>query len=253
MRKLLDGKCLEYKCMLCYPSSAPRKRRQDCELRQTIEIAPSILSADFARLAQEIEKVEGAGADLIHLDVMDGHFVPNMTIGLPVVASIRKITRLPLDAHLMIDNPGQYLDGFIEVGINWLSVHVEADVHLDRTLRHLRQHGVRAGVALNPATPLSSLEEILPLADFVLIMTVNPGFGGQKFIQGSLDKIKRAEGTIAKLQQKPLLEVDGGVTLQNIASIAQAGADVLVAGAAVFGTDNYTETIASLKEAAQKF
>jgi len=216
-------------------------------LRQTIEIAPSILSADFARLAQEIEKVEGAGADLIHLDVMDGHFVPNMTIGLPVVASIRKITRLPLDAHLMIDNPGQYLDGFIEAGINWLSVHVEADVHLDRTLRHLRQHGVRAGVALNPATPLSSLEEILPLADFVLIMTVNPGFGGQKFIPSMLKKINRLREIIVSNSYRARIEVDGGIGPDNLRDILSAGAEVIVAGSAIFGSKDAACAVRDMK------
>jgi ribulose-phosphate 3-epimerase len=205
------------------------------------------LSADFARLAQEIEKVEGAGADLIHLDVMDGHFVPNMTIGLPVVASIRKITRLPLDAHLMIDNPGQYLDGFIEAGINWLSVHVEADVHLDRTLRHLRQHGVRAGVALNPATPLSSLEEILPLADFVLIMTVNPGFGGQKFIPSMLKKINRLREIIVSNSYRARIEVDGGIGPDNLRDILSAGAEVIVAGSAIFGSKDAACAVRDMK------
>ena len=221
-------------------------------MRQTIEIAPSILSADFARLAQEIEKVEGAGADLIHLDIMDGHFVPNMTIGLPVVASIRKITRLPLDAHLMIDNPGQYLDGFIEAGINWLSVHVEADVHLERTLQHLRQHGVRAGVALNPATPLSSLEEILPSADFVLVMTVNPGFGGQKFIPSMLKKISRLRDIIVSNNYRTRIEVDGGIGTDNLSDILAAGAEIIVAGSAIFGSKDAAGAVRAMKEMAGK-
>ena len=221
-------------------------------MRQTIEIAPSILSADFARLAQEIEKVEGAGADLIHLDIMDGHFVPNMTIGLPVVASIRKITRLPLDAHLMIDNPGQYLDGFIEAGINWLSVHVEADVHLERTLQHLRQHGVRSGVALNPATPLSSLEEILPSADFVLVMTVNPGFGGQKFIPSMLKKISRLRDIIVSNNYRTRIEVDGGIGTDNLSDILAAGAEIIVAGSAIFGSKDAAGAVRAMKEMAGK-
>ena len=221
-------------------------------MRQTIEIAPSILSADFARLAQEIEKVEGAGADLIHLDIMDGHFVPNMTIGLPVVTSIRKITRLPLDAHLMIDNPGQYLDDFIEAGINWLSVHVEADVHLERTLQHLRQHGVRSGVALNPATPLSSLEEILPSADFVLVMTVNPGFGGQKFIPSMLKKISRLRDIIVSNNYRTRIEVDGGIGTDNLSDILAAGAEIIVAGSAIFGSKDAAGAVRAMKEMAGK-
>jgi ribulose-phosphate 3-epimerase len=185
------------------------------ELGPMIEIAPSILSADFANLASEISKVERAGANLIHLDIMDGHFVPNMTIGLPVIASIRKITSLPLDAHLMIENPSQYLDDFIKAGINWLSVHVEADVHLDRSLQHLRDNGIRAGVAINPGTSLSSLEEILPLADYVLIMTVNPGFGGQKFIPSMIKKIKRLKDIIVSNKYRTRIEVDGGIGPDN--------------------------------------
>jgi len=196
--------------------------------------------------------VESAGADLIHLDIMDGHFVPNMTIGLPVVTSIRKITRLPLDAHLMIDNPGQYLDDFIEAGINWLSVHVEADVHLERTLQHLRQHGVRAGVALNPATPLSSLEEILPLADFVLVMTVNPGFGGQKFIPSMLKKISRLRDIIVSNNYRTRIEVDGGIGTDNLSDILAAGAEIIVAGSAIFGSKDAAGAVRAMKEMAGK-
>jgi ribulose-phosphate 3-epimerase len=204
------------------------------ELGRTIEIAPSILSADFAHLAREIETVEGAGADLIHLDVMDGRFVPNMTIGPPVVASIRKITRLPLDAHLMIEDPERYLDDFIRAGVNWLSVHVEADVHLDRTLNHLKENGVRAGVAINPGTSLGSLDEVLSLADYVLIMTVNPGFGGQKFIPSMLKKIRRLRESVVSNDYRIRIEVDGGIGSGNLHDVLTAGAEIIVAGSAIF-------------------
>lgn len=201
-----------------------------------IEIAPSILSADFAHLAREIEKVERAGADLIHLDIMDGHFVPNITIGPPVVASIRKITSLPLDAHLMIKEPERYLDGFIGAGVNWLSVHVEADVHLDRTLQYLQDNGIRAGVAINPGTSLSSLSEVLPLADYVLIMTVNPGFGGQKFVPSTLKKIRRLRESIVSNGYRVRIEVDGGISPVNLQDVLTAGAEIIVAGSAIFSS-----------------
>jgi ribulose-phosphate 3-epimerase len=206
------------------------------ELKQTIEIAPSILSADFASLAQEIEKVERAGADVLHLDVMDGHFVPNLTIGPPVVSSIRKITRLPLDVHLMVQNPERLLDGFIQAGANWMSVHIEADVNLDRTIHYIQEKGLLGGVAINPATSLSSLDEILPLADYVLIMTVNPGFGGQKFIPSMLTKIRRLKNSIVSNGYKSRIEVDGGIGPDNLNSILTAGADIIVAGSAVFSS-----------------
>jgi ribulose-phosphate 3-epimerase len=221
-------------------------------LEQTILIAPSILSADFAHLASEIENVENAGADVIHLDVMDGHFVPNMTIGLPVVKSIRKSTRLPLDAHLMIDNPGQYLDDFIRAGVNWLSVHVEADVHLDRSLQHLRDNGIRAGVAINPATSLGSLDEILPLADYVLIMTVNPGFGGQKFIPSMLKKISRLKEIIVFNNYRARIEVDGGIGPDNLQDVLAAGAEIIVAGSAIFGSQNASEAMREMKRIADR-
>lgn len=203
---------------------------------QTIEIAPSILSADFAHLAREIEKVERSGADLIHLDIMDGHFVPNITIGPPVVASIRKITSLPLDAHLMIEEPERYLDDFIAAGVNWLSVHVEADVHLDRTLHYLQDNGVKAGVAVNPGTSLSSLSEILPVADYVLIMTVNPGFGGQKFVPSMIKKIRRLRESIVSNGYPVRIEVDGGIGQGNLQDILAAGAEIIVAGSAIFSS-----------------
>jgi ribulose-phosphate 3-epimerase len=222
-------------------------------LGRIIEIAPSILSADFARLAAEIEKVEIAGADLIHLDIMDGHFVPNMTIGPPVVASIRKITQLPLDTHLMIENPGQYLDDFIQAGINRLSVHVEADVHLDRSLQHLRDHGIQAGVAINPGTSLSSLEEVLPEIDFVLIMTVNPGFGGQKFIPSMIKKIIHLQDIIVSNKYRARIEVDGGVDMDNLQDVIAAGAEIIVAGSAVFRSPiGASEAVREMREIANR-
>jgi ribulose-phosphate 3-epimerase len=205
-------------------------------LRPNIEIAPSILSADFANLAREIEKAEVGGANIVHLDVMDGHFVPNITIGPPVVESVRKITRLPLDAHLMIEKPERYLDDFIRAGVSWLSVHVEADAHLDRTLNYLKASGVKAGVAINPGTALSTLEQILPIADFVLIMTVNPGFGGQRFIPYTLKKISQLRESIVCNGYKARIEVDGGIGPSNLQDILAAGAEIIVAGSAIFGS-----------------
>ena len=210
-------------------------------------IAPSILSADGSRLGDEITAVEAAGADWIHIDVMDGHFVPNLTIGPGLIASLRKATRLPFDIHLMIENPEQYIDAFAEAGSDWITIHVEATVHLHRTVALIRERGLRAGVSLNPATPLVQIEPILPDIDLLLIMTVNPGFGGQKFIEGSLPRIREAKEMIRTLAPKVLLEVDGGVTLQNIRTIADAGADVLVAGSAIFGSGDYAETIGAMK------
>jgi ribulose-phosphate 3-epimerase len=215
-------------------------------------IAPSILSADGGRLGDEIAAVEKAGADWIHVDVMDGHFVPNITMGPAIIKALRKTTKLPFDVHLMIKNPDSYIASFADAGADYITVHVEAASHLHRTVELIKKAGKKAGVSLNPATPLSSVEEILPDIDLLLIMSVNPGFGGQQFIQSSLAKIKRAAAVTAKLPQKPLLEVDGGINLQNIAAIARAGTDVLVAGAAVFGTADYAQTIAALKAAANK-
>ena len=211
------------------------------------KIAPSILSADFSRLAEEIAAVEKAGADLIHIDVMDGHFVPNITIGAGVIAALRKTTRLPFDVHLMIENADRYIESFVQAGSDIITVHVEATHHLHRTVSMIRELGVKAGVSLNPATPLGQVEEILAAVDQLLIMTVNPGFGGQKFIAGVLPKIRRAKELINATAPAVLIEVDGGVTLDNIAAISAAGADILVAGAAVFGQGNYAQTIAKMK------
>ena len=213
-------------------------------------IAPSILSANGAKLGEEITAVEKAGADWIHVDVMDGHFVPNITMGPAIIGTLRKYTTLPFDVHLMITNPDRYIESFAAAGADYITVHTEASIHLHRTVELIKNTGKKAGVSLNPATPLSQIEEILPDIELLLIMSVNPGFGGQRFIKSSLGKITRASAMMAKLPQKPLLEVDGGVNLANIASLAQAGADVLVAGAAVFGTADYTQTPAALTAAA---
>ncbi|MCX5831021.1 MAG: ribulose-phosphate 3-epimerase [Deltaproteobacteria bacterium] len=211
------------------------------------KIAPSILSADFSRLAEEIAAVEKAGADLIHIDVMDGHFVPNITIGAGVIAALRKTTHLPFDVHLMIENADRYIESFVQAGSDIITVHVEATHHIHRTVTMIRELGVKAGVSLNPATPLGQVEEILAAVDQLLIMTVNPGFGGQKFIAGVLPKIRRAKEMINATAPAVLIEVDGGVTLDNVAAIAAAGADILVAGAAVFGQGNYAQTIGKMK------
>jgi ribulose-phosphate 3-epimerase len=198
-------------------------------------LAPSLLSADFGRLADEIAAAERGGAALVHVDVMDGHFVPNLTVGPVVVQAVRRATRLPIDVHLMIENAERYADAFADAGASWISVHVEAQPHLHRTIAHLRQRGVRPGVAINPATPLTALEEILAEIDFVLLMSVNPGFGGQRFIPASLDRIARLRGMVEARGLRTEIEVDGGIDAGNAAALVKAGADVLVAGTAVFG------------------
>jgi ribulose-phosphate 3-epimerase len=215
-------------------------------------IAPSILSADGSKLGEEIIAVEKAGADWIHIDVMDGHFVPNITIGPSIISSLRKITKLPFDVHLMIENPDRYIEAFSKAGADIITVHVEASNHLHRTVELIKSFGLQAGVSLNPATPLAQTEEIIHYIDLLLIMSVNPGFGGQQFIGTSLAKIARAKKMLEALPHQPLLEVDGGANLKNIGNIAEAGADVIVAGAAVFGTDDYQKTIASLKLAVNR-
>ena len=211
------------------------------------QIAPSILSADFSRLGEEIKAVEKAGADLIHVDVMDGHYVPNITIGPGVVASLRKTTGLPFDVHLMIEEPDRYIDAFAEAGSDIVTVHAEAVIHLHRTVHYIKGRGIKAGVSLNPSTPLSCIEEILPDIDLLLIMTVNPGFGGQTFIPGTLPKIRKAREQVRSLGLATAIEVDGGVTPDNIGSLAEAGADIFVAGAAIFGSPSYADTIARMK------
>lgn len=211
------------------------------------KIAPSILSADFSRLGEEIRAVESAGADWIHIDVMDGHFVPNITIGPAVVASLRKVTRLPFDVHLMIADPDRYIDAFIDAGSDIITVHVEAATHLNRTISSIKGRGIKAGVSLNPATPLVMIEPVLADLDMILIMTVNPGFSGQKFIKSCLPKIRQARELISSRSCGACIEVDGGVTVDNIASIAGAGADVFVAGSSVFGSDDYGKTIRQMK------
>jgi ribulose-phosphate 3-epimerase len=210
-------------------------------------IAPSILSADFNRLQDEIRAVEAAGADWIHADVMDGHFVPNITFGPMVVEAVRRTTRLPIDVHLMITEPDRYIADFVKAGATYISVHVEACVHLNRTLQLIRDHGARPGVALNPATPLESLIWVLEYIDYVLVMSVNPGFGGQAFIPNSLNRIKILHQQIAAKGLKTLIEVDGGVSEKTIAAIAAAGADVLVAGSAIFKSKDYRAAIAGLR------
>lgn len=216
-------------------------------------IAPSILSADFAHLAEEIESVEKGGADLLHLDIMDGHFVPNITIGPPVVASIRKITNLPLDAHLMIEDPARYVDELIQAGVNWISVHPETDAHLNRTIQRIRSLGVRAGVAINPATPISVLEEVIPDVDFVLAMSVNPGFGGQQFIPSVLHKIRKLREKISSNNHRARIEIDGGVDLGNLGEVLAAGADVIVVGSAIFKSGSSPfDAVREIKEMAAR-
>ena len=213
-------------------------------------LAPSILSADFGRLAQEISLAEKGGAGAIHVDVMDGHFVPNITIGPPVVKAVRRATTLPLDVHLMIENADRYLDAFADAGASWVSLHVEALPHLQRSVAHLKGRGLKAGVALNPATPLAAIEEILPELDYVLVMSVNPGFGGQSFIPSSLDKIRRLRAQIAARGLAAKIEVDGGVDQGNARALVEAGAEILVAGTAVFGEGDAERGARSLVEAA---
>jgi len=216
------------------------------------KIAPSILSADFSRLGDEIRAVEAGGADYIHVDVMDGHFVPNITIGPLVVEAVRKITNLPLDVHLMISNPEMYIPEFAKAGADIIVIHAEATVHLHRAIQLIKSFGKKAGVALNPATSLSTLEYVLGDLDLVLLMTVNPGFGGQSFIDACVPKIQSLRGMLDRLGLETELEVDGGVKTDNIDRISHAGADVFVAGSAVFGNRDYSGTISELKRRAQE-
>lgn len=210
-------------------------------------IAPSILSADFSRLGEDVKAVEHAGADWIHIDVMDGRFVPNITIGPMITEAVRRVTELPLDVHLMIENPDQYIPDFAKAGADYISVHAETCPHLNRTIALIREHGAKPGVALNPATPVGVLEWVLEELDLVLIMSVNPGFGGQSFITNSLDRIRLVKQMIAARQSTAVIQVDGGVNAKTIKEISDAGVDSFVAGSAIFGTDDYRATIDELK------
>lgn len=208
------------------------------------------MSADFTKLSEEISAVRDGGAGILHVDVMDGHFVPNITIGLPVVKSLRKATDLILDCHLMIDEPSRYAVEFVNAGADMVSVHVEADVHLHRTLSAVREAGAKAGVAINPGTPLSSLEEVLPYADFILLMSVNPGFGGQSFIETSLDKLRRLRTMIRERGLNAKIEIDGGIDAGNVAKVVESGAEIIVAGSAVFGGGDPAGAVRGMIEAA---
>lgn len=210
------------------------------------EIAPSILSADFTRLGEEIAEIERGGATVLHFDVMDGRFVPNLTVGIPVLKSVRKFTAMTIDCHLMIVEPSKYAVEFVKAGANMVSVHVEADPHLQRTLTAIREAGGKAGVAINPATPLVALEEALPYADFILLMSVNPGFGGQKFIPTSMDKLRRLRQMIDERGLPTRIEIDGGIDAANINEIVAAGAEIIVAGSAVFGGGKPAESVREL-------
>ena len=216
-----------------------------------IELAPSILSADFARLGEDAQAAVEGGASILHVDIMDGHFVPNLTIGPPVVASLRKVTQVPLDCHLMIERPDEFIPAFAEAGVTWISVHQEACVHLDRTLRLITFHGCRSGVVINPATPVHTLDEVLPLVHHVLVMSVNPGFGGQAFIPSSLEKIKLLSQIRHSRGLNFRIEVDGGVHYDTVADIVRAGAEILVAGSAIFEHGSPRESSCKLLRSAR--
>jgi len=218
----------------------------------SVRLAPSILSADFAHLARDIAAAEAGGADLIHVDVMDGHFVPNITIGPPVVRAIRKVATRPLDVHLMISDPDRYIDAFAEAGAAMISVHVEVLPHLHRTIAAIKALGVQAGAVLNPSTPVTAVEEVAGDLDFVLLMSVNPGFGGQRFIPATIDKIRRMRALLARAGSTAPIEVDGGVDLTTIKDVVAAGGNILVAGQAVFGSGDPARALAALREAATR-
>ena len=215
-----------------------------------IELAPSILSADFARLGEQVRAACEGGASVIHVDIMDGHFVPNLTIGPPVVKSLRKVTDLPLDCHLMIENPDEFIPVFAEAGINWISVHQEACRHLNRTLHLIKSHDCQAGVVINPATPVETLNEVLDIVDYVLVMSVNPGFGAQQFIPSTLHKMRKLAEIRSQRRLQYRIEVDGGVAMDTIADVVRAGAEILVAGNAVFGKGDPKQNAEKLLKAA---
>ena len=215
-------------------------------------IAPSILSADFARLGDEVKAVEAAGADWIHADVMDGHFVPNITFGPLIVEAVRRVTSLPIDVHLMIEKPDDYITAFAKAGATYISVQVESGVHLNRSIQLIRQSGAQPGVVLNPSTPLQAVDWILEYVDYVLIMSVNPGYGGQAFIPNSLDKIRELRRMIQARKLNTLIEIDGGVNENTISAVADAGTDIFVAGSAIFGSRDYKETIDGFRKKIDK-
>ena len=216
-----------------------------------VELLPSILSADFAHLADEVQAAEAGGGTVIHFDVMDGHFVPNLTIGTPVLESLRKVTKLPIDCHMMIDNPNDFIESFADAGADWMSVHYEACRHLHRTLEHIAQHGMKPAVVINPATSVDLLIPVLGMVHHVLVMSVNPGFGGQSFIPYSLNKIRRVKELRQELGLRYRIEVDGGVAHDTIGQVVEAGADLLVAGSAVFGAGRPEQDARELLQAAQ--
>lgn len=216
-------------------------------------LAPSVLSADFTNLSQQLRLVEMAGADLIHCDIMDGHFVPNITFGPSIVKTINKITNIPLDVHLMIKNPDNYIPEFVEAGADYISVHFEEVVHLNRTINRIKELGVKAGVVINPSTPVNLLSDIFEYVDFILIMSVNPGFGGQKFITNSLNKIRQCVEIREKLNLNFQIEVDGGITKDNVKDVLAAGTDIIVAGASIFNTDNISASVTEFKNIISSF
>ncbi|MBM7868932.1 ribulose-phosphate 3-epimerase [Clostridium pascui] len=214
-----------------------------------IKIAPSILSADFSKLGEEVKNIEAHGADIVHIDVMDGMFVPNITFGMPIIKSIRNITKMPFDVHLMIEKPDRYIEDFVKAGADIITVHYEADKHIDRTINYIKSFGIKAAVALNPGTPVSNIKDLISELDMVLIMSVNPGFGGQKYIKYASNKIREVKELKDKFNPNLLIEVDGGVDASNIQEVVESGANVIVAGSAVFKNNDVEGNIKNLREA----